>query len=89
MSQVFVTSKGPRNPSQIVHVEGGSRVRQTHSGRETIAVDAVEDKRLASHGKQPTGGWQSWSTWTNRTSTGIVSFVGGAGRIALRVRAPQ
>jgi hypothetical protein len=79
MDDVFFTSKGPRNASQIRQVEGGSRVRQTSLGWEMRTMEAetwtsIDQKLPATYIVAVTGGWQSRSRWTSRTSRPIVSF---------------
>jgi hypothetical protein len=79
MNDIFFTSLGRRKGSQIRRVEGGTRVRQSNRGWEirALGTDAWTsiDHKPEAQLETETGGWQSWSRWTNRTSHPIVSFV--------------
>lgn len=79
MNDIFFTSLGPRRGSQIRHVAGGTRARQTDRGWEiqTLGTDAwtsIDHEPETGVAAAP-GGWQSWTRWTNRTRNPVVSFV--------------
>ncbi|MDH2356357.1 hypothetical protein QCM80_37730 [Bradyrhizobium sp. SSUT112] len=79
MNEIFFTSKGPRRGSQVRQVRGGTQVRQTDRGWElrTFRTDAWTsiDHEAAIEVAVAPGGWQSWSSWTNRSAQPIASFV--------------
>jgi len=69
------TSKGIRLASQVVAVQGGSRVSRPQEGalvHAEAAQNALEQLQAAA---ASSGGWISWGSWESAAADPIVSFV--------------
>lgn len=64
-----LTSKGPRDPSQVFSVAGGSRVRRSDVASQMTTLESTLDAQAAP------GGWQSWTDWRNAGQTPVSTFV--------------
>ena len=68
MRDYLLTSKGPRQRSQIFSVAGGSRVRRSDVASQMATLESTLEAQAVS------GGWQSWADWRNTDQTPVSTF---------------